>query len=252
MRFARKASHALPGLLGVVAFLGAWQLIGVYRLAGFTWPPLTTVIAYLADPAHHTLLARAAAASFSSVGIGYGLGLLIGLAIAMLVRIIRPAREGIDQLVAVIHATPAIALAPVFMVILPRDAIPAAISALAVFYLVYVATTSGLESAHRAHQDLFSVLGASPFSRFARLELPAALPSIVSGLKLAVPVAFMGAIVGEWFGASRGLGLLMISGMQNFQIPMLWSAVLLATLTSLVAYGLMGLAERGVQQRYGQ
>ncbi|WP_176084424.1 ABC transporter permease [Martelella sp. HB161492] len=251
MRPAAATKRVLPGILGVAVFLGAWQLIGVYRLAGFTWPTLTAVLAYLFDPAHHTLIGRAAAASFSSVLIGYGLGIVIGLGIAMIVRLFRPARAGIDQLVAVIHATPAIALAPVFMVLLPRDSIPPAISALAVFYLVYVATTSGLESAHRAHQDLFSVLGARPFTRFARLEFPAALPAIVSGLKLAVPVAFMGAIVGEWFGASRGLGLLMISGMQNFQIPLLWSAVLVATLTSLIAYGLMGLAERAVQRRFG-
>jgi NitT/TauT family transport system permease protein len=69
-------------------------------------------------------------------------------------------------------------------------------------------------------------------------------------MKLAIPVAFIGAIVGEWFGASRGLGLLMVSAMQNFQIPLLWSAVLIVTLASLALFGLMSLVERLVYGRF--
>lgn len=240
----------LPGLTGIALFCLAWQVIGTYRLAGMTWPSLTTVLGFVGDPANHPLLIRAATASFLSVAKGYGLGVLIGFALAALVRVLRPSREGVDRFVALVHATPGIALAPVFMIFLNRDQIPVAIAALAVFYLIYVAATSGLETAKRSHHDLFSVLGASPGRRFWRLELPAALPAIVSGLKLAVPVAFMGAIVGEWFGASRGLGLLMISAMQNFQIPLLWSAVLLTMLPSLILYLLMGLVESATHRRF--
>ncbi|MGO4837199.1 ABC transporter permease subunit, partial [Rhizobiaceae sp. 2RAB30] len=82
------------------------------------------------------------------------------------------------------------------------------------------------------------------------LEMPAALPAIVSGLKYAVPAAFIGAIIGEWFGATRGLGLLMVSAMQNFQIPLLWSAVLITSAGSLASFGLMSIVERLVYARY--
>lgn len=116
--------------------------------------------------------------------------------------------------------------------------------------MIYVAVTSGLNAAAPAHHDLFTSLGARPVSRFLRLELPAALPAIVSGMKLAIPVAFIGAIVGEWFGASRGLGLLMVSAMQNFQIPLLWSAVLIVTTASLSLFGLMSLVERVTHGRF--
>ncbi|AEM41374.1 ABC-type nitrate/sulfonate/bicarbonate transport system, permease component [Ketogulonicigenium vulgare] len=245
-----RLTKLLPGILGIVIFAAGWELIGQYRLAGLTWPPLSTVLGFLGNPANHALLQRAATASFVAVGLGYVFGVGIGFALAALVRVWRVTRPGIDRFVALIHATPGIALAPVFMVLLQRDQIPVAIAALAVFYLVYVATTSGLEAAHRAHHDLFSVLGAKPQTRFFRLEIPAALPAIVSGLKLAVPVAFMGGIVGEWFGASRGLGLLMISAMQNFQIPLLWSAVLLVMVPSLALYLLMTQAERLVARRF--
>lgn len=239
-----------PPVLGVGLFCVIWQVIGVYRLAGMTWPPLTAVLAYLADPSHHRLLGRAASTTFASVGAGYLTGCAIGLGLALLVRLFHPARDGIDRFVSLVHATPAIALAPVFMILMSRETIPVAISALAVAYLIYVAATSGLEAVKAQHTDLLRTLGARPFAMFWRLELPSALPALASGLKLAVPVAFMGGIVGEWFGASRGLGLLMISAMQNFQIPLLWAAVLLTTLTSLVLYGLLGLFEAAVHRRF--
>ncbi|MDB5585034.1 MAG: nitrate/sulfonate/bicarbonate transporter, inner rane subunit [Devosia sp.] len=240
----------LLGLVGIGLFLGMWQVIGVYRLAGLTWPPLTDVLVFVADPSKRTLFARAITASFIAVVTGYGIGVIAGIALAMLGRVATVLKPGLDRLIAVIHAIPLVALAPLFMVAANRDSTPASIAALGVFYMIYVATTSGLNAASAAHRDVFTALGASPVTRFLRLELPAALPDIVSGMKLAIPVAFIGAIVGEWFGASRGLGLLMVSAMQNFQIPLLWSAVLIVTASSLALFGLMSLVERLTYGRY--
>jgi len=240
----------LLGLVGIGMFLGLWQLIGTYRLAGLTWPPLTDVLVFIADPSKQTLFLRAMSASFTAVAVGYGIGVIAGIALAMLGRVATVLRPGLDRLIAVIHAIPLVALAPLFMVAANRDATPPSIAALGVFYMIYVATTSGLNAASAAHRDVFTALGASPTTRFLRLELPAALPAIVSGMKLAVPVAFIGAIVGEWFGASRGLGLLMVSAMQNFQIPLLWSAVLIVTASSLALFGVMSLVERLTYGRY--
>lgn len=243
------AARFVLGLIGTALFLGLWQAIGVYRLAGMTWPPLTTVLSFIIDPARRPLLLRATAASFSAVGIGYALGVLIGLALAA-ASLVASLKPGLDRLIALIHAVPPIALAPVFMTLSSRDATPVALCALGVFYMIYVAASSGFGSASEAHRNLFQTLGAGPSATVWRLFLPSALPFLISGLKLAIPVAFMGEIVGEWFGASRGLGLLMVSGMQNFQIPLLWSAVLIATTTSLLLFALMGLAERFVEERF--
>lgn len=251
MTLRSEATHRLVlGAVGVGLFLAIWQLIGAYRLAGMTWPPLTDVLAFIADPGKQNLFVRAMLASFASVALGYVMGVVAGVAAAMLGRVLPVAKPGLDRLIAVIHAIPLIALAPVFMVLANRDLTPPAISGLGVFYMIYVATTSGLNAASLAHRDLFTVLGTSAVTRFMRLELPAALPALVSGMKLAIPVAFIGAIVGEWFGASRGLGLLMVSAMQNFQIPLLWSAVLIVTTASLILFGLMSLVERLVYRRF--
>ncbi|MET0209560.1 MAG: ABC transporter permease subunit, partial [Burkholderiaceae bacterium] len=75
-------------------------------------------------------------------------------------------------------------------------------------------------------------------------------PSVVSGLKLAVPAALVGTLIGEWFGAPRGLGVLILNAMENFQIPLLWSAVLLTLVASLSLYALCGVLERIVEARF--
>jgi ABC-type nitrate/sulfonate/bicarbonate transport system permease component len=238
------------GILGILIFVGMWELIGINRWAGLTWPPFTTVLAFLFDPSRQALFVRAMAATFSMAGYGYLLGTLIGMALAALVQILPPLRPGIDRLSSVVNAIPAIALAPLFIVLLDRELTGMAIATLNVFFILYVATTSGLNNASAAHRDLFQVLGSSAPRRVWELDLPVALPAIVSGLKFSIPAAFIGAILGEWFGASRGLGLLMVSAMQNFQIPLLWSAVFIASAASLLAFGIMGLVERFVYGRF--
>ncbi|WP_172123364.1 MULTISPECIES: ABC transporter permease subunit [unclassified Devosia] len=251
MRIASdKAQAGVLGAIGILLFLGLWEVIGVNRLAGLTWPPLSTVLVFMFDPSRQALFLRAMGASFSMVAAGYALGTLIGVVTAGLVHVVPVLRPGLDRLAGVIHAIPAIALAPLFIVLLDRELTGMAIATLNVFFVLYVATTSGLANSTVTHRDLFQVLGSSPLTRLLRLDLPAALPALVSGLKFAIPAAFIGAILGEWFGSSRGLGLLMVSAMQNFQIPLLWSAVFIASAASLLAFGAMSLLERFVYGRY--
>ena len=245
-----KLQSIVLGAIGILLFLSLWEVIGVNRLAGLTWPPLSTVLVFMFDPSRQALFLRAMGASFSMVAAGYALGTLIGVVTAGLVHVVPVLRPGLDRLAGVIHAIPAIALAPLFIVLLDRELTGMAIATLNVFFVLYVATTSGLANSTATHRDLFQVLGSSPLTRLLRLDLPAALPAMVSGLKFAIPAAFIGAILGEWFGSSRGLGLLMVSAMQNFQIPLLWSAVFIASAASLLAFGAMSLLERFVYGRY--
>lgn len=242
--------RALLGAVGLVFFFGLWQLIGHYQLAGLSWPPLTSVIDMLTDANRRPLFGRAVGATLRSTGMGYLLGACLGLALAWTTHLLPLMRRGGDRLAAVLNSVPSIALGPIFLLLLSRDTAPAAVASVHVFFIVYVSVTSGLASASSAHQDLFSVFGAGRFARFRRLEMPSALPALASGLRLSWPAALIGAIIGEWFGAPRGLGILIINAMQNFQIVLLWSAVFLAVITSLTFYGLLTGLERGIYGRF--
>ena len=245
------ARSVLLGGLGIGLFLALWETIGLFKLAGISWPPLSAVLEMLTDGSRLPLFQRALAATLEETALGYLWGTGAGIALAALAHLVPLLRRGSDRLAAVLNSVPSIALGPIFLVLLNRESTPAAVSSIHVFFIVFVSVSSGLQRATAAHRDLFAVLGADRFKRFRRLELPAALPALVSGLRLAWPAALIGAIIGEWFGAPRGIGILIINAMQNFQIVLLWCAVLLAVASSLLIYGLLTLLERTAYARFG-
>ena len=238
------------GTAGLAGFFVLWQIIGHYQLAGLSWPPLTTVLQYLLDPDRHALFLRAIDATLRSTVAGYAFGALAGVALASTAYTLPILQRGSDRFAAVVNSIPSIALGPIFLILISREATPAGVASIHVFFIVYVSMNSGLASASQAHEDLFSALGASRVKRFLRLNLPAAVPAIASGLRLSWPAALIGAIIGEWFGAPRGIGILIINAMQNFQIELLWSAVLLAAMVSLFFFGLLTLLERVAYRRF--
>ena len=243
--------QTLLGVLGIAIFLVLWEVVGQAKLLGISWPPLSDVLEMLADPSRRPLFLRALGATLDSTAMGYIGGTGAGLLLATVAHLLPPMRRGSDRLAAVLNSVPSIALGPIFLVLLTRESTPAAVSSIHVFFIVFVSVSSGLQRATAAHRDLFAVLGADRLKRFWRLELPAAMPALVSGLRLAWPAALIGAIIGEWFGAPRGLGILIINAMQNFQIVLLWCAVLLAVGSSLLIYGLLTLLERAAYARFG-
>ena len=243
--------QSVLGALGIAIFLALWEIVGRTGILGISWPPLSDVLEMLLEPGRQPLFQRAIGATLESTALGYLWGTGAGLVLAAAAHLLPPLRRGSDRLAAVLNSVPSIALGPIFLVVLSRDGTPAAVSSIHVFFIVFVSVSSGLQRATPAHRDLFAVLGADRVKRFGRLELPAALPALVSGLRLAWPAALIGAIIGEWFGAPRGIGILIINAMQNFQIVLLWCAVLLAMAASLVFYGLLTLLERAAYARFG-
>jgi NitT/TauT family transport system permease protein len=240
----------LLGALGIAIFLAGWEVIGQKRLLGMSWPPLSEVLATLTNPSRQLLFQRSLGATLEALGVGYAIGVAAGLLGATAAHLAPALRPGLDRTSAVVHAIPSIALAPMFILLLGRGATPTGLAALHAFFILYVSTFSGLAAAPQSLRDLVTVLGGGRATGFWRVELPAALPTIASGLRLAVPSSLIGVIIGEWFGSPRGLGVLVINAMQNFQIPLLWSAVVLAVLTSLILYGFLGLLQRAAEARF--
>jgi NitT/TauT family transport system permease protein len=99
---------------------------------------------------------------------------------------------------------------------------------------------------------LLTTFGATRWQRLTRLQAFAAVPAVLSGMKIAAGSAMIGAIVGEWFGAPSGLGVVVLNSMQNFQIPLLWATVLVIGAITLASYGSLSLLERSVRARIGE
>jgi NitT/TauT family transport system permease protein len=149
-----------------------------------------------------------------------------------------------------LNAVPAIALGPIFIVMVSRDLTSVLLATIPVFFLIYVAVTSGLRSTPPRLCEMMTTFGAGKMQRLVYVEIPCAIPSFLHGLKVSVTSAMIGAVVGEWFGAPTGLGIVILNTMQNFQIPLMWAAVLLTASVSLAGYGIVGAAERFVLRRF--
>ena len=233
---------------GFMLLLLIWQAAGKLGLAGKTLPSLTDVLAVYAVSWRRALLLRAAIATGRSAGLGLILGATLGIVTAVVTHLLPALRPGLDRLAVVVNALPAIALGPILIITAGRQATPALLAAIPVYFLMYVATSSGLHSADRRLVQFFRATGAGPLKRLRYLESVSAIPAMLSGLKLAVTTAMIGAVVGEWFGAPTGLGIVILNTMQNFQIPLMWAAVLIVAAISLTGYGTIGLIERAVER----
>jgi ABC-type nitrate/sulfonate/bicarbonate transport system permease component len=236
------------GLAGISVLLLAWEVLGRAGALGVSWPPLSTVVSAGFD--ERGLMWDSMVATTTAAVKGFLIGTFVAYALAVTGLLLPRLRPGIGRLATVVNSVPWLALGPFLIMVVAPDLTPVVIAAMAVFFASFVSVSSGLESASEAHNDVFTVFGASKFARLRRLQVPAALPSLIDGAKLGAPAALLGAIFGEWFGASSGLGLLIISSMQLFLPERLWAAAGLAALMAMVAYGAFGVLQYRVEKRF--
>lgn len=244
---ALSASYILAAQLCLLAL---WELIARSGIMGLTVPTLTSVAKIYVQPRFAALLYRSAISTGSSALTGLIVGILIGTATALVAHLLPPLRPGLDRLAVTLNAIPAVALGPIFILMVSRELTPSLLAIIPVSFLIYIAVTSGLRTASTGLGRMMTTFGATPLQRLFYLEIPAALPSFLGGVKVSMTAAMIGAIVGEWFGAPTGLGIVILNTMQNFEVPLMWAAVLLVAAISLSGYGLAHIAEKLVARRF--
>ena len=250
---ARHAFAGVPGVVAValtfVAFVLGWKaLVVVAGYPPFILPPPEQVAARFVGawvdgtiPPHALRTLLEVALGFT---VGAGLALVAGYALARL-----PLAERLlsPYLVAA-QATPILALAPLLALWFgPGLTAKIVICALIVFFPVAIATMVGVRAVDERLLELARSLRATRWQIVTTLEVPAALPQIFGGLRVGVTLAVVGAIVGEWAGADRGLGLLVnLARGALFDIPLMFATLLTIALLGIGLYGLVVLAERAL------
>ncbi|MEQ7008960.1 ABC transporter permease [Actinopolymorpha sp. B17G11] len=223
------------------ALLG-WQFIGapVFEFL----PAPSEIVQVLVDRAASLWSATVSTGSVAVLGFVIGCTLAIILALMSLVH---PSVEhAVLRLGLALYAVPLIVVAPIFVLWLgvgsarPR----VALSALAVFFGVLVNAVRGLRAVDRNRVEFLRVVSASPLQTLRYLRVPSALPYLINGFKVAAPAAVFGAVVGEWVGANEGLGVVLLYSLFQYQVDILWTAMILTTVVALAGYGIFGLAEK--------
>jgi NitT/TauT family transport system permease protein len=147
-----------------------------------------------------------------------------------------------------VAALPIVGIAPILVMWFGFDwQSKAAVVVVMVFFPVLVNTVAGLAASERMQRDLMATWGASYWQTLFKLRLPAAMPFIFNGLKIATTLALIGAIVAEFFGSpTRGMGFRISTAVGQLALDMVWAEIVVAALAGSLSYGLVALIEKAV------
>jgi putative hydroxymethylpyrimidine transport system permease protein len=234
----------LPSVLLLAAFVAGWQAVATY--AGIdnllVASPVEAARALWED---RSLLLDNAGVTLLEVMLGLGLALLFGAGAAVAMHLVRPLREAAYPLLVASQAIPIAVVAPLFVLAFDYGIGPKiAIVALVCFFPVTVSLLGGLRSVPPELLKLMRSLGASRAATLWKVELPSALPSLFSGIRVAATVSVIGAVLGEWAGAERGLGRQVLLDNQRLETPRVYAGVVLLTLMAVALFALVALIER--------
>jgi NitT/TauT family transport system permease protein len=176
---------------------------------------------------------------------GFLLAVLVGVPIAVLIVYSPFLRRVIFPFLLILQSVPKVAIAPLLLIWvgygLQSNIIVAAIVA---FFPIVINTATGLEAVSPELIELGRVLDTSKLKIFWKLRLPWALPYLFSGMKVAMTLAVIGAVVGEFIGADKGLGYLILTASSNMNTALVFAVVAVLSLLGIVAYYAVVLVER--------
>ena len=243
----RGAGIVMPVVASLVVFVLGWQLVVV--VTGY--PPFIL-------PGPYTVLERFAKAwadgtmwphtqtTLVEVLLGFAIGATIGLVTGIGLARSHLAERLLSPYLVAAQATPVLVLAPLIVLWFGSGlASKLVICTLIVFFPVAVATMVGIRSVDPRLLEMASSFRATNWQTITRVEVPAALPAILGGLRVGITLAVIGAIVGEWAGGESGLGVLInIARGSLFDIPLMFAALLTLALVGVALYLVMVLVER--------
>jgi putative hydroxymethylpyrimidine transport system permease protein len=232
-----------PALLLALAIL-AWQ--GVASLHGVDNLTLASPVeTWRSLRQDHSLLFDEAGVTAVEVLLGLAISIALGVLLAVAMHLMRPLRDAAYPLLLGSQAIPLVVLAPLFILAFGYGIGPKlAIIALICFFPIVVNVLDGLRSVDPDLLKLMRSLGASRLTRLWKAELPASLPFLFTGLRLAATFSVIGAVFGEWAGADRGLGRLVLLANNQLQTPRVYAGIVLLTAMAVALFAFVSLVER--------
>lgn len=244
MRLRRIWSSVWPPLVAVILFLILWQTAtSLFNIDKWMLPSPVDIAqeakAGVAGLWEHTQ------ATLKLMLLGFSIGTLVGLLVAFVLHYIPFLRKALYPLIILSQNVPIIALAPLLMIWFGFGILPKIIViTLVCFFPIAVAAMDGLSRTDRVMLDYMRMAGASKWNIFTKLEVPYALPAIMSGAKIAATYSVMGAIIAEWIGADKGIGYYMMLQKSSFRTNKIFVAIAIIVTISLAMFLLISFIEK--------
>jgi NitT/TauT family transport system permease protein len=243
----RRAASLLRGLAGLVTLALIWEFAPRLGLVdSYFIPPLHVVMQEWWSMAVDGELWKHVRASLVRSAIGFGLAICLAIPLGAAIAWYRPVREFITPVLETFRNTAALALLPVFMLLLGIGEVSKiAIVLYACFFPILLSTITGVATVDPQLLRSAKVLGLSPIATFRKVVFPAAIPTIFTGVRISGAAAILVLIAAEMIGATAGLGFLINYAQYNFLIPKMYAAIITTTMLGVaVNYGLVALERR--------
>jgi ABC-type nitrate/sulfonate/bicarbonate transport system permease component len=242
-----------PPAIVLALFIAAWQAaVTLLDIPDYELPaPLDIAANTIAEAPR---LLEHLRSTVSTTLLGFAAGAAAGFLLAALLHLLPGARAGLYPLLVLSQNVPVMALGPLLVIWFGFGMVPRVLLVILVcFFPVVVAMLSGLTQTDRGLMNYMKMIGASRRQLFLRLELPASLPYLFSGLKLAASYSVISAIYAEAIGGSKGLGSYMLLSQRGFELTNEFSAIAVVILLSLLMFAVIAAAEKLVLRgRHGR
>jgi len=255
------ARRILSAVISIIVILGAWRLFlflaHVDHFVGKTpmdvWHYLTassTSAKAQSLPARGNLY-PAALTTLKDAFFGLAAGTIAALACSIVFNLRRSVEQTVMPLAMVLRSVPLVAMTPLITLVFGRGLMGVTVIAgIVTFFPTLVNVTLALRATPQASIDLFRAYGSGPIKTLRKVQLPNALPAIFASLRVAAPLALVGALLAEWLATGRGLGYLMLQAGSLSNYNLLWTAAALATAFSMILYTAISGIEKLVLARF--
>lgn len=240
------ARTAIMAASGLAIVLLLWQFVTwVFGIPDYLVPsPLAIGASARQD---YALLLSNAVPTLTEAFLGFLIGNTIAIAVAISFVYNKAIEEMFYPVAILIKTIPIVAIAPVLKIMLGNGMEPKiAVAALICFFPTLVNAVRGFRAMNPQLLELMHVLSASKTETFRRVRVYSALPYIFSALKISVTMCVLGAIVGEWIGANKGIGYLLLQSMFDFNTPRLFATILTASIIAIAGFGIVSWVETRV------
>lgn len=243
----RARSRLLRGLIGILLLAAVWEFAPLTGLVdSYFFPPLHVVLGTVWTMLADGELWKHVQASLIRAGVGFTLAVAAAVPLGAVIAWYGPVREVLTPVLEFFRNTAALALLPVFTLILGiGETSKIAIVAYACFFPVLLSTIAGVATVDPQLLRSARVLGLSPVAMFAKVAFPAAVPTIFTGIRISGSAAILVLIAAEMIGANAGIGFLINYAQNNFLIPKMYAGILATSVLGLaINYALVGVERR--------
>jgi NitT/TauT family transport system permease protein len=237
---------AAPSVILGIVLIAAWEAaIHLFDVSAFIVPPPSSIALALAQNAG--LLAQATLVTAEEVLVGFAVATVVGAALALVIVRFHIFGRALYPIIVLFQTVPKVALAPIFILWFGYDLSPKVVLIVVIaFFPVTLDMLAGLQSVDPGLVSLMRSVGAKDNDILLRVRIPNALPHLMAGMKIAITFSVIGAIVGEFSGASAGLGYMIQFASTQLDTPMVFAALIVVSVVGVVFYYLIELLERAV------